>query len=460
MHLIGELSMSIARHWSDYQANYRAPQMQIVAEWLVNGVSCAVVGMAGCGKSNFLGYLSQKPQVLWPYLGELAHKIVCVPVDLNGLPSPDLATFFRVVLRSFYEMRSRLSEEAAVLVQQQFLENKAATDPFLPQTALRELLLHFEAKEQRVVLVIDRFDRFADQASPDMADTLRNLRDSFKDTLCYVVGMRQAPKYLLNPEMLGELYEILDLHICWLGPMVLEDARRVIAEELRISEADLDNDLVAQIYSLTGGYPSLLKSVCQRYADSSPERADGWEQRLGADENIRYRLDEIWQGLTQQEQVLLYSLAQGEACPESELTSLVTKGLLIGEEGRWEIGASLLRDYAAERGRFSRGLLWEDEAKGVLYQGTRPLDHLPPLEAALLTFFVRYPYKRHTYTKIIEAVWADEANVAGVTNEALAKQISNLRKRIEPNATDPIYIINFRSKPEGGYVFYPEGKPT
>ena len=182
-----------------------------------------------------------------------------------------------------------------------------------------------------------------------MTDTLHNFRDSFKDTLCYVVGMRQSPKYLLNPEMLGELYEILDLHVCWLGPMEREDARRVVSEELHSPEPSLDAGLVAQIYTLTGGYPSLLKAVCQRYADNGTKKVDDWGNQLGKDQNVRYRLAEIWQGLTQQEQVLLYSLAQGGTCPEHALASLVTKGLLIGRKSCWTTRASLLRDYAAER---------------------------------------------------------------------------------------------------------------
>lgn len=450
--------MLTVRRWSRYHSNYRAPQIELLSKWLANGTSCAVVGMAGCGKSNLLGFLSQTPRALSPYLGELAEKIIPLPVDLNSLPANTLDTFFRLLLRSFFETRHRFDEETQALISQHYLENRSATDPFLPQSGLRQLLFHFEAREMRVVLVMDRFDRFTKQAVPGMTDTLRSLRDSFKDSFCIVVGMRQEPKYVLNPETLAELYEILDLHICWVGPMGLADSRRVMAEELLIPEDKLESELITQIYALTGGYPSLLKAVCQRYADGmfTPEQ---W-QTLLVDDNVAHRLAEIWQGFTQQEQMVLFSLASGEACSPVELRSLQAKELLQPDGDTWQLKAALLSAYAGTVGKLSRGLIWEDEETGMLFQGKRPLDNLPPTEAALLTFFVGNPYKRHTYGEIITAVWTETESLDGVATEALAKQISNLRKRVEPNPAKPIYIINFRGKPEGGYQFFPEGKPN
>ena len=158
--------------------------------------------------------------------------------------------------------------------------------------------------------------------------------------------------------------------------------------------------------------------------------------------------------------MVLFSLALEEVCTETETFSLRTKGLLRQEENAWRIGSALLEEYATAVGELSRGSIWEDKKTGMLVQGKRPFDNLPPIEAALLTFFVRNPHKRHTHTEIITAVWTEEENPEGVTNQALAKQISNLRKRIEPVLANPIYIINFRGKPEGGYQFFPEGKPT
>lgn len=87
------------------------------------------------------------------------------------------------------------------------------------------------------------------------------------------------------------------------------------------------------------------------------------------------------------------------------------------------------------------------------------VEDLPPLEQSVLAFFVEHPYTRHMHTDIIEAAWPADAAREGVTNEALYQVIRGLRKKIEPDASQPRYVINWRGTPEGGYQFYPEGRP-
>ena len=53
----------------------------------------------------------------------------------------------------------------------------------------------------RVVLVVNRFDRFCETSTPQMVNSLRTLRDRFKETLSYIVGMRQEVIYL--PDLSG-----------------------------------------------------------------------------------------------------------------------------------------------------------------------------------------------------------------------------------------------------------------
>jgi hypothetical protein len=48
-------------------------------------VSGAVVGLAGAGKSNLLGFLCGRPEVVRSYLAPPA-SVVLVPADLNNLP--------------------------------------------------------------------------------------------------------------------------------------------------------------------------------------------------------------------------------------------------------------------------------------------------------------------------------------------------------------------------------------
>ena len=38
-------------------------------------------------------------------------------------------------------------------------------------------------------------------------------------------------------------------------------------------------------------------------------------------------------------------------------------------------------------------------------------------------------------------------------------KIAELRKKIEPNLARPCYVVTWRGRPEGGYQFFPEGRP-
>jgi hypothetical protein len=476
--------MAESRSWAAYKPTYRAREMAILADWIRAGVSGAVVGLAGTGKSNLLGFLGYRSDALQQYLppGLQSSSVALIPVDLNNLPAKDPSTFYRVILRSFYEVRDRFDPALGQTIADLYQENRAVRDPFLPQSALRELLLLFQAQNVRVVLVLDRFDKFCQNATPQMTDTLRGLRDSLKDTLCYIVGMRQEVAYLSDPAALGELYEILDSHVCWVGPMSEADARGLIAEEVHAAPTPPNETEMAHLLTLTGGYPALLKAACHWWLATTDRPAPaGWATALLAERSLQYRLEEIWEGLTQEERLALSELqklqtwavarvaGEGKATDKAlkdlhtqhhhVLNRLVDKGLCRRTDRGWRIFCDLFALYVVHAEGRGRGKIWLDENTGELYQDQTPLEGLAPLERAVLCFLVKHPRIRHTKTDLIINAWPEETHPEGASDDALFQVISKLRKKIEPNPVKPCYVINWRGKPEGGYRFFPEGRP-
>jgi two-component system OmpR family response regulator len=118
----------------------------------------------------------------------------------------------------------------------------------------------------------------------------------------------------------------------------------------------------------------------------------------------------------------------------------------------------LLAAYAADaQGR--GGKIWLDEKTGELYRGPTPLRGLTSLERTVLHFLIRHPRARHAKTDLIVNTWPDELRRQGVTDESLYQVIRELRKKIEPDPGKPCYIVTWRGRPEGGYQFFPEGRP-
>jgi hypothetical protein len=458
------------RPWQAHPPTYRQVELETLARWISAGVSGSVIGMPGVGRSNLLGFLCHRPEALAPYLPTPAPSVLLVPVDLNLLPDPTLATFYRVLLRAFYELRTGLPVNLQEFATQLFFDYQAASDPFLPQSALRMLLFYLQAHGQRVVLVMDRFDAFCRMITPELGDTLSGLRDSFRDTLSYLVGVRQSLAYLETLDLASDLVRTLTTHTYTLGPLCPADARQLIERRTRNLGAPPTEPEIAEMLALTGGYPMLLKLLCEWWL-LTPARPplDQWFATLSAMPALQRRLHEIWAGLTQEEQQILGDLALGhERKPIDELRqqrqhavqqALVEKGLCRPTAGG-PLFSTLFQAYVEQQGAASRGAIWLEEPTQLLYQGPTPVAGLTPKERAVLEFFVKYPRQPHSYTDVIVSAWSDDERYHGVTNDSLFQVIRGLRQKIEPHPATPVYVINWRGKPEGGYLFFPEGRPS
>ena len=62
-------------------------------------------------------------------------------------------------------------------------------------------------------------------------------------------------------------------------------------------------------------------------------------------------------------------------------------------------------------------------------------------------------------SELIDHAWPDEDRREGIADDNLFQVIKKLRQKIEPIPSKPCYIITWRGQPEGGYQFFPEGKP-
>jgi hypothetical protein len=458
--------MAIPGAAPSFATTYRAAEMRTLAGWIASGVSGSVAGLVGCGRSNVLRFLCEQPQALQNYLPADTPPIALVPVDLYDLPSENLADLYRTMLHAFYWVRERLAPPLAERSAALYLEHRASTDPFLTQTALYELLLDFQNTPTRVVLVMNRFDRFCETSKPQMLNTLRSLRDRFKETLTFIVGMRQEVAYLPEPARLGDMYELFDSHVCYVGALTDADGRRMLAGVLRAADPPAGAADIEAMLRLSGGFPSLLKTVAQWWmlAPARPAPAD-WIEPLLDHPSIQYRLDRMWQGLTQEEKLTLSEIQKqrsGIQGTEHKLQvvahRLAQKGCCVRTEAGWRVRGELLDAFVARLTGRIRGRIWLDETTGAIYQGRQVLDDLTPLEYRILHFLVGQPHIRHTSDTIIDHAWPENENKEGVTPNNLQVHISSIRKKIEPDPTEPRFLLTWHGRP-GGYQFFPEGKP-
>lgn len=485
-----EYQLSLSPIWQHYPHTYRAREMQIIGNWISEGSSGSVVGLPGSGRSTLLGFLCHRPHALSAYLTDPLDAVALIPVDLNIMPDNTLATFYRVILRAFYQVRHQFAPSLLEKITELYEKNEPRRDPFLPQSAILELLTLFQRQEVRVVWVMNHFDDFCQAVTPEAArkmnHTLRSLRENYEETLCYIMGMRQEANYLPEPAVLGPMYKFLDTAVCWVGPLTTEDGRYRITQHLQTAAITPTGRDITHLWRLTGGYPSLISVACYwwRTLSQRPSYAD-LATMLLAQNSVQHRLESIWQSLTQEEQYTLSELQKAMAQLAASqngrekteidrrqkivqtleeqhaaiLQRLQTKGICRQEEDGWQLFAELFAAYIEQMEGHGRGKIWLDRHIGEFYQGKTRLDNLAPLESAILRFFVEYPKERHTHSEIIEAAWPEETYKEGVSTETLYQHVRGLRRKVEPHPSTPVYILKWRGQPEGGYQFFPEGRP-
>jgi hypothetical protein len=456
-------------------ADYRKKEMEILAEWILAGESGSVVGLAGCGRSNLLDFLCHRPEVLATYLPDEAGPVVLIPIDLNDLPANDSSTLYRLILRSFYWERKRFAQHLADTITRLYQENRTSPDPFVSQSALYEVLFAFKHQQNQVVLILNRFDRFCQRTTPEMLNTLRSLRDRFKDTLCFIGGMRQEVAYLPESSALGDMYELLDSN-CWVGAMSDSDAEYVIKKATRTAKTPPTEEEYQKMLALTGNFPALLKPIGNWWLRTQlPINEWPTATALAIQHRFEYRLARLWSGLTQEEQFALSAVQrwQVEAAKEKKkqstlekelaklnedhsavLKRLVDKGVCDQTGAEWQIRGELLAAYISRVGPYSRGGIRLDAKTETIYQGMTELKDLPPLEYNLLRFLIDHPYKPHPYSKLMNTIWAEDR-----TRNELFLLVRSLRQKIELTLSEPRYLVNRKGNPEGFYQFYPEGRP-
>lgn len=479
--------MTAFNTWENYPITYRAREISLIAQWIVAGDSGAVVGLKGCGRTNLLGFLCHRQDALERYLPAQSRQIALIPVDIYNLSANDLSSLYRTILHAFYALRERFDTELRQDITTLYVENRIHQDPFLPQMALYDLLQVFQNRQIRVVLVLNRFDRFCETATPQMMNTLRGLRDSFRETLCYLAGMLKEVAYLPDPVALGDLYELLVGHICWVGAMSDTDGRQMLDREFEAVPNPPGPAEITAMLQLSGYFPALIKAIAQWWLmqEGGAPLVTAWEALLLKEYTIQFRLNRIWTGLTQAEQLALRSLQEqqlrlsktrqaGNAgaltgqmkneVPEfvqqhqQTLSRLTLKGLCCQTDAGWWIASDLIAAYVAEAGRNVRGGIRLDEAQRTVYQGRQPIEDLTPLQYEILRFFIQHPYVKHSRDDVIDNAWPEEDQREGITPNALQVHVRNIRKKIEPDPAKPCYLITWHGRP-GGYQFFPEGKP-
>ncbi len=227
--------------WDAYPENYREREIALLLSYVKAGECAAVVGLSGSGKSNLLGFIAHR---LAPY----DSKTRFVMVDCNRLLNASRTALFRMLHQAIEPAGAHTSVPVADEL-----------------TSLEATLGEILQGENGLCFLLDRFDALYETAEfASLASNLRALRDRYKYQLTYIIGTRRPM------DERTELAELFFGHTLWLGPLSRSDAiwsaQRDAQRFAAMSQADWGEQTIQKLVEISGGYPALLRAVCEAYA--------------------------------------------------------------------------------------------------------------------------------------------------------------------------------------------------
>ncbi len=348
--------------WDEYPPGYRAREVEAAQTAAKAGECFALIGLSGSGKSNVLGFLAQRAQG-GPHF---------VLADCNRLEETRAVALFGLL-------------------------DEALGGAGGEKRTLRELERQVEAglgeHPQGICLLLDRFERIDASGDAAISGGLRALRDRFKYRLTYGIAMRRA----LDP--FNELAELFFGHTIWLGGLAHEDALWSAGQYgVRRGKA-WDARTLERMVTLSKGYPSLLRGVCEAHAGGCALEVDA----LKAHPAVARRAAEFW-------------------ADSPSLADLRASGLE---------GHPLLESGA--------GAAMPSDAAGLTAAEERLLGALRSRAGQVCA-----------KDELIAAVWPEEMVAGGLRDDSLAQLVHRLREKIEAEPAHPRLI---QTAPGRGYKF-------
>jgi hypothetical protein len=367
--------------WDEFPPTYRAAEADAIRQAVQAGECASVVGLSGAGKSNLLGYLAHRPGAL-PARGVL--------VDGNRVVGDTAEAYLQLMLRTLQQVvPAEHDREPSAPPALDALDNaiQRRLDALASSAGGLCFLLDLS-------LLVDRAGRLLGSSSGGLYNNLRALRDAHKYRLTYVAATRHP----LPSE--NELAELFFGRTLWLGPLAPADAEWNVRRFAERAGQAWPAATVARVTSLSGGYPALLRSVCEAHAAG----AGLTEAELAAHPAIQRRVAEFW----------------------------------ADEPGQDELEAAGLTGIA-------------------LLMAGRPIQidpsGLTAKEHALLRYLQGRAGEVCEKDDVIRAVWPEDRILErGVRDDSLAQLVRRLREKIEPDPANPRLV---HTVPGRGYRFAP-----
>lgn len=436
---------------SKHPANSTAPPLPYpdlasrLIKDLAGGRCAAIVGLSNTGKSTLMrGLAGEQAHEL--YREASGRQVSLLYIDCNRAVATSPQAFYEIVLRSILE---RLEDELPGAVadglrqhHQDVTEaNQAFTASLSFNLALTELC---EGLGRDLVLLIDEFDEIYAELEERALVNMRALRDRFGDQLTYAIATVRGLADLRGRMVEGEFAEMFSQSTYRMPLLSEQESLRLLAD---LDSVELTDEQRRAIARLAGGHPGLLIAAAQAGQSLDPSLGDdALVKRILQTPQPGAECMKIWTQLAEEEQSLLASLVlrQEARLPRPQMERLERLGVLVGGEPFSPILAYFVMRRTRAPEVKETGIYIDEDSGDVWVDGIR-IPVLTDLEFRLMELLDERRDKITDKYTIVTGVWGEEY-LEDVDDARVEKLISRLRSKIEPEPSDPRYLITRRGR--------------
>lgn len=437
----------------------RRLDVQNILQFLYTGQCVQVVGFSNVGKSSLLRLLAQ-PDVWTQELGEAGQEFLAVYVDCNRMLDMSDQGFYELVLRCLQESNPALAALPEFNSAYEMLV-APASEFQVPLGFTRGVTALLKATDQKVIFLFDEFDEPFANLDSRVFLNLRAMRDRHNTKLSYVTATNQPLSVPQGAPHVAEFCELFAPRTWYLAPLTHADVERMARRFMDAYEAEFTQADIDFVFQWAGGHPPLVESVYM-YLDAALDATRGlrvtdrWEvhqnvaRQLSNDERIKEECAKLWEGCTPEEQSELIALCRTPQQPSNPLvlTGLMRRHLVLRIENHYQIFCRLLHEFVRRKTVTQPATptrLWVNVESGDVLVDGKAVETLTSLEYRLMLLLFYNVEKIVDRYQLVTEVWGEEY-LDEVEDARIEKLISRLRQKIEPDPSNPRFLITVRSR--------------
>jgi DNA-binding winged helix-turn-helix (wHTH) protein/ABC-type dipeptide/oligopeptide/nickel transport system ATPase component len=408
------------------------------------GHCVSIIGLSNTGKSMLMRSLVDEESQR-SYKKISGREGYLVYIDCNRAVAISDQAFYEVVLRSILEnLSGRIKSTLIPTLREHHQTITEADSSFTASLSFNLALSDLcEQVEQDLCLLFDEFGEIYADLDERALLNLRALRDRFHDRLVYAAATERSLSELRGESVEDEFAELFS-RFTYPMPLLTEAEMELLLDRLDLS--GIPAAARSKIHELAGGHPGMLIAVAQLLANTSRDRKVDPEYLARVEPQPRAECLKLWSQLENNDREALISivLEPNAGLPPRQIHRLERLGLL--REGK--PFSPIFTDFIARKGRGAeveaQGVFLDSDSGDVWVEGIR-VPVLTDLEYRLLDLLYTRRDKLTDKYQIVTAVWGEDY-LGSVDDARVEKLISRLRSKIEPDPSEPSYLITRRGR--------------